>query len=133
LGLTYKHLTNPPNAAELIDRAVPCIEYLVEHGCPGLPDQIVIEQDVAYFKYSNEIVIHDPAVLDSIVVWVNGTVAMWAVAEDSTMFQDLACPGIWDESTWLIGLSKVAYYDTYPEATIALLEAITEAVKGGGA
>ena len=150
-------MTNPspiqapatPSPADLITKATPAIEWLAENtGCPGLPDRMSIEDTpvgplfVIWSDQSDERNLtdldtwttNDDLFLAAICMWVNGEVVPWyEINTNISIIEPSHYSGVFG---WKI--TGPHYGDagdensTYPEATIALLLAIVECLKGGG-
>lgn len=131
-----------PSPTDLITKALPAIEWIAENtDCTGLSDWVTIDpngngkiREISDY----EIWVHNPpAVLAAICMWVNGEVVMW-VRDDHELWGAIALTGEGKAEPFYAVLVHLGIelldttHNTYPEATIAMLLAIVECLKGGG-
>ena len=136
-----------PSPTDLITKSTPAIEWLAENtDCPALPDRMSIEDTpvgplfVIWSDQSDESNLtdrdswatNDDLFLAAICVWVNGEAVKWMLADDANIIHNpSAYIGQFAAYIETDSLGAVQIQSpTYPEATIALLLAIVESLKG---
>ena len=138
-------MTNP---TALIELATPSINYLLEKHpeCPRLPEWCDLCKEgcsgiCEWFRDGGtdpELSVHnEAAVLDAIVVWVNGEVCPWINKQSNKQPSQYSTGVYWEQRLrqWIKSINAhTTFHNTYPEATIALLTAIVASLKeaGGG-